>query len=309
MSPSIEFIDVHKRYGAHAVLRGATFSVRRGEILGLLGPNACGKTTTLRLLAGFLAPDSGDIRLCNESTAANLPAARRRIGYLPERAPLYDALRVRDYLDFIAAAKGLAGGARRRATEQAASDFSLEGVLRKPIGALSKGYRQRVGLAQATIGDPEVLLLDEATNGLDALQMVEVRALIRRGSAGRAVVFCSHLMQEVTALCDRVVVLHEGRTVALPEGDEVPRIEMRFQGLAAAAAMELLAPLAGVSEPHAVEEEGATVFRCRAATPLVADALARAVIGRARLLALETHRMSLEDRFLLAVSGTRGARP
>ena len=147
MSPSIEFLEVRKRYGAQPVLRGVSFAVQRGEILGLLGPNGCGKTTTLRLVAGFLSPDSGEVRVCGEALGSGSVAARRRIGYLPERAPLYDALRVRDYLGFIAAAKGVPRDARARAIDQAVHDFALDSVARKPIGTLSKGYRQRVGLA------------------------------------------------------------------------------------------------------------------------------------------------------------------
>ena len=138
MSPSIEFLEVRKRYGAQPVLRGVSFAVQRGEILGLLGPNGCGKTTTLRLVAGFLSPDSGEVRVCGEPIGSGSLAARRRIGYLPERAPLYDALRVHDYLDFVAAAKGVLRAARAHAIERAIADFALESVARKPVGMLSK---------------------------------------------------------------------------------------------------------------------------------------------------------------------------
>ena len=306
MSPSIEFIDVRKRYGAQPVLRGISFAVQRGEILGLLGPNGCGKTTTLRLVAGFLSPDSGEVRVCGEAIGSGSVAARRRIGYLPERAPLYDALRVRDYLGFVAAAKGVARNVRVRAIDQAVHDFGLNSVERKPIGALSKGYRQRVGLAQATLADPEVLLLDEATNGLDALQIVEARALILRGSAGRAVIFCSHLMQEVTALCDRVIVLHEGRTVAMADAAAAPRLELRLAGIDAGAALRLLAAVPGVSDAQARTEGGGggsvIVFDCHIESPQVADALARCALTAGRLLALETKHATLEDRFIAAVT-------
>ena len=302
MSPSIEFIDVRKRYAAQPVLRGVSFAVQRGEILGLLGPNGCGKTTTLRLVAGFLSPDSGEVRVCGEAIGSGSVAARRRIGYLPERAPLYDALRVRDYLGFIAAVKGLARSARARAIDQAVHDFALDSVAHKPIGNLSKGYRQRVGLAQATLADPEVLLLDEATNGLDALQIVEARALIRRGSAGRAVIFCSHLMQEVTALCDRVIVLHQGRTVAMADAGAAPRLELRMTGIAIDAALRLLAAVRGVSDARARAEGRVVVFDCRIESPEVADALARCALTAGRLLGLETKHPSLEDRFIAAVT-------
>jgi ABC-2 type transport system ATP-binding protein len=309
LSPSIEFLEVRKRYGAQPVLRGVSFAVQRGEILGLLGPNGCGKTTTLRLAAGFLSPDSGEVRVCGEPIGSGSLAARQRIGYLPERAPLYDALRVRDYLDFVAAAKGVTRAKRTAAIDQAIADFALGGVAHKPIGTLSKGYRQRVGLAQATLADPEVLLLDEATNGLDALQIVEARALIRRGSAGRAVIFCSHLMQEVTALCDRVIVLHEGRTLAMAEATAAPRLELRMTGLDAEAAMRMLSAVPGVSDGSARDEAGVVVFDCRIDSPEVADALARCAVVSGRLLALETKHPTLEDRFIAAVTQGEAVTP
>ena len=309
MSPSIEFLDVRKSYGAQPVLRGVSFAVQRGEILGLLGPNGCGKTTTLRLVAGFLSPDSGEVRVCGEPLGSGSLAARRRIGYLPERAPLYDALRVHDYLDFVAAAKGVLRPARAQAIERAIVDFALESVVRKPVGMLSKGYRQRVGLAQATLADPEVLLLDEATNGLDALQIVEARALIRRGSAGRAVIFCSHLMQEVTALCDRVIVLHEGRTVAMADAAAAPRLELRMSGTNAEAALAQLSAVTGVSDAHVRDENGIVVFDCQADSPEVADALARSALVCARLLSLEVKHPTLEDRFIAAVTQRHAATP
>jgi ABC-2 type transport system ATP-binding protein len=298
-------VEVRKQYGAHPVLRGVSFGVQRGEIVGLLGPNGCGKTTTLRLIAGFLSPDSGSVRVCGQTLGSGSLAARRHIGYLPEKPPLYDALRVADYLDFVAAAKGLRGPACRQAVEQAMTDYALTGVPRKIIGTLSKGYRQRVGLAQATLGGPEVLLLDEATNGLDALQMVEARQLIRAGSQGRAVVFCSHLMQEVAALCDRVLVLHEGRTVELGEAAPTPQFALRLDGIGAADALALAQAVPGVSAAEARAEGNTVLLRCTGATPDVADALARALLAHGRLLALEVQRATLEDRFIAAMQRER----
>jgi ABC-2 type transport system ATP-binding protein len=302
LAASIEFSDVYKRYGAQPVLRGLNFHVNPGEIVGLLGPNGCGKTTTLRLIAGFLTPDAGQVRVSGQAVGSGSLATRRRIGYLPEKPPLYDALRVQDYLDFVAAAKGLAGDARRRAVGLAMERYALVQVARQVIATLSKGYRQRVGLAQATLAEPEVLLLDEATNGLDALQIVETRQLIRAGSQGRAVVFCSHLMQEVAALCDRVLVLHEGRTVALDDESRATRLLLRLQGLGAAQAQALLDAVPGVSDGRCEAAGAELVYRCTAHSPLVADALARAVLPHGQLLALEVQRASLEDRFIAAMA-------
>lgn len=301
MSASVEFLEVRKQYGAHPVLKGVSFSVQRGEIVGLLGPNGCGKTTTLRLIAGFLSPDEGTVRVCGEAVGSGSLAARRHIGYLPEKPPLYDALRVSDYLDFVAAAKGLSGSALRQAVERALQDYALTHMRRRIIGTLSKGYRQRVGLAQATLGEPEVLLLDEATNGLDALQMVEARQLIRAGSQGRAVVFCSHLMQEVAALCDRVLVLHEGRTIELGEPSAQPQLDLQLAGLDTADALALLRAVPGVRGAEGRAEGGTVHLSCTVDAPEVADALARAVLPRGRLLSLALRQPTLEDRFIAAM--------
>ncbi len=212
MQSAVVLQDVCKSFGPRQVLHSLNISVGPGEIVGLLGPNGSGKTTTLRLMAGFYTPDSGRITICGRQPAAGRGNAD--IGYLPERAPLYDSLTVLQYLDFGARVK-VAGAAqaRRLAIEEAIDGFDLQGVAGTVIGRLSKGQRQRVGLAQAVLNDPPVLLLDEATNGLDPLQIVEARAMIRRCAKGRAVVFSSHLMQEVEALCTRIVILSQGRLV------------------------------------------------------------------------------------------------
>ncbi len=200
MQPAVALHQVCKSFGPRQVLHSLSLSVAPGEIVGLLGPNGSGKTTTLRLMAGFYTPDSGRVTVCGRQPAPGRGNAD--IGYLPERAPLYDALTVMQYLQFGAGVKVAGGaGARRLAIERAIDGFDLQAVARSAIGRLSKGQRQRVGLAQAVLNDPPVLLLDEATNGLDPVQI------------GRAVVFSSHLMQEVEALCTRIVILQQGRLV------------------------------------------------------------------------------------------------
>ncbi|MFT4100177.1 MAG: ABC transporter ATP-binding protein [Burkholderiaceae bacterium] len=231
---AIVFEHVDKSFGSRQVLHRLDFRVEPGEIVGLLGPNGSGKTTTLRLIAGFYRPDAGRVAItaCGTPRADAVDAragagdhgpdrrdASRRgpghaIGYLPERAPLYDALTVDHYLQFVARCKGLRGEALRADVDRAVRAFDLDGVRRSAIGRLSKGFRQRVGLAQAILGDPSVLLLDEATNGLDPMQIVEARRMIRAAARGRAVVFSSHLMQEVQALCTRALILRRGRLIA-----------------------------------------------------------------------------------------------
>lgn len=224
--PVLELTGLVRNYGRRSVLRDVGLSIGRGEIVGLLGPNGSGKTTLLRIAAGLIWPDAGTVRLGGAAFTPAVVAARRNIGYLPERVPLYDPFRVEAYLGFIAAARGLRRAARRRAVAAALAACDLTAVRRQVIGQLSKGYRQRTGLAQALIGEPELLLLDEPTNGLDPLQIVEARHLITQAAHGRAVIFSTHILQEVEALCTRVVYLHEGRLLDLgaPAG-AAPEIE------------------------------------------------------------------------------------
>ncbi len=292
MTETVALEGVWKFFGRRAALSDVSFTVRRGEIVGLLGPNGSGKTTMLRAVAGYFAPDRGTVRVCGEAIGPDSSAVRRRVGYLPERPPLYESLAVRHYLAFVAAAKGLHGPARGAATDEAIAAFSLGEVASRRIGSLSKGFRQRVGLAQATLGHPEVLVLDEATNGLDPLQIVDARAMIRKGSEGKAVLFSSHLMQEVAALCHRVVILYRGRIVGIDRpGAASAMIELEVAGLAAGDGVALFAAIEGVREVAAAPNPEATavVFRCTAQPGCdPRDALARAAVARGRLLALRT---------------------
>ena len=198
------------------MLDGLGLSVRRGEIVGLLGPNGSGKTTTLRIAAGLLWPEAGELRIAGHRMCPADTALRTRIGYLPERVPLYDPFTVRAYLEFVAGARGLRGAARRAGVARVLAAFNLESAERRLIGQLSKGFRQRVGLAQALVGEPDVLLLDEPTNGLDPFQVVEARAMIRAAAENRGVIFSTHVLQEVAALCTRVVFLRDGALIDLP---------------------------------------------------------------------------------------------
>jgi ABC-2 type transport system ATP-binding protein len=215
-------IEVHglvKTYGAKRAVDGVSFVVRRGDILGFLGPNGAGKSTTMKLITGFLRPDAGRATVDGIDVAADPVGVKRRLGYLPESAPAYPEMTVEEFLDFIADVRGFRAAAPRRAQVDRAVALTHLGAVRKQtIETLSKGFKQRVGFAQALLHDPPVLVLDEPTDGLDPNQKNEVRALIKRMSAEKAVILSTHILEEVEAICNRVIIISRGRVVA----DETP---------------------------------------------------------------------------------------
>jgi ABC-2 type transport system ATP-binding protein len=210
----IEVTGLSKRYHDLQAVDGISFKVQKGELLGFLGPNGAGKTTTMRILTGTLSASAGKAVVAGFDVFDQPLEVKRRLGYLPETPPLYEELDVRAYLRFVGQLKGL--GKKKLVAEVArvAAACGVEGVLGRRIGNLSKGYKQRVGLAQALLGDPEVLILDEPTIGLDPNQIAEIRTLIRTLSANHTVILSTHLLPEVTQICTRVVIIHRGRIVA-----------------------------------------------------------------------------------------------
>lgn len=210
----IEAENLAKTFGAKTAVDGVSFTVARGEVLGFLGPNGAGKSTTMRMITGFIPPSAGRARVCGFDMAGDAVAGKRRIGYLPESAPLYSEMSVLAFLRFIAGMRGLAGESARAAVRRAVEMCSLESVLGQPIDTLSKGFRHRTCLAQAVLHDPEVLVLDEPTDGLDPNQKHEVRALIRRMGENKAIVFSTHILEEVEAVCTRAIIIDRGRIVA-----------------------------------------------------------------------------------------------
>ncbi|MGB9919112.1 MAG: ABC transporter ATP-binding protein [Moorellales bacterium] len=205
---------VSKNFGPKVAVQEVSFSVEPGEILGLLGPNGAGKTTTLRLITGYMPPSRGRITVSGIDVAANPLAVKRRLGYLPEQPPLYPELTVREYLAFVARVKGWRGAEANRRVDEAMARAGVEEVAGRLIGHLSRGYRQRVGLAQAFLGDPELLILDEPTVGLDPVQIAEVRQLIKDLAGKHTVVLSSHILPEVNQVCHRVVIMNQGRVLA-----------------------------------------------------------------------------------------------
>jgi len=209
---SITVNHITKNYGAQKALDDVSFSVGSGEIVGFLGPNGAGKSTMMKILTCFLPPTSGTAAVCGSDTSTDSLTVRRNVGYLPEHNPLYLDLYVKEYLDLVAGLQGVKGRAAR--VKKMIDQVGLGPEQHKRIGALSKGYRQRVGLAQAMIHDPQVLILDEPTSGLDPNQLVDVRALIKQIGKEKTVLLSTHIMQEVEAVCDRVIIIDHGKVVA-----------------------------------------------------------------------------------------------
>jgi ABC-2 type transport system ATP-binding protein len=214
MSALIEIEGLTKRFGGFTAVDHVSFDVQRGEVLGFLGPNGAGKSTTMRMLAGFITPSSGSARICGHDVTSDGVKARRRLGYLPEGAPTYPDMAVEDFLAFTGRIRGFSGGDLQDRIAQAIHLTTLEDVRRLPIETLSKGFKRRVGLAQALLHDPDVLVLDEPTDGLDPNQKHEVRALIQSMAAQKAIIISTHILEEVDAVCTRAIVIANGRVVA-----------------------------------------------------------------------------------------------
>ncbi|MEM9727872.1 MAG: ATP-binding cassette domain-containing protein [Myxococcota bacterium] len=220
---------LHKRYGSRLAVDDLSFSVERGEIVGFLGPNGAGKTTTLRMLTGYLAPTSGRIEIDGIDAVANSIEARAKIGYMPEGVPLYREMRVSEYLRHRAQLKHVMGA--RTAAERALELAGVADAKSRIIGQLSKGYRQRVGLADALIADPPLLVLDEPTSGLDPNQVRQFRELVRNFGDGKTLFVSTHILSEVQAICDRVIIIRRGQKVADLVLDETTRLEEVFAEL------------------------------------------------------------------------------
>jgi len=220
--------DITKVYGKEKALDGVSFSIETGEIVGFLGPNGAGKTTMMKIITGFIPQTSGEVTVNGLSVITNPLEVKKQIGYLPENNPLYDELYVREYLRYVAGLYNTAN--KRERMEEIIEMTGLHDEQKKKIGQLSKGYKQRVGLAQALIHDPEVLILDEPTSGLDPNQIIEIRNLISRVGKQKTVLLSTHIMQEVEAICDRVIIIKEGRIVAdETKGNMLKYIDEEYQ--------------------------------------------------------------------------------
>ena len=303
----IEVQHLTKRYGPFTAVHDISFSVERGEILGFLGPNGAGKTTTMRVLTGYMPPTEGTAVVAGFNIAEKPIEAKRRTGYLPETPPLYTDMGVREYLDFCARIKGVPRNERQKRVATVMERTRVADMADRQCGKLSKGYRQRVGLAQALLHNPEVLILDEPTAGLDPKQINETRQLIKELRGDHTVVLSTHILPEVSQTCTRVVIINKGKVVAVDtpdnltsrlRGSETIYVQVDAMGADAAGALAGLAGVTRVSSADARDGVLGLEVESEAGRDVRRD-LAAAIVTRGwGLLELRPLRMSLEDVFL-----------
>jgi ABC-2 type transport system ATP-binding protein len=314
----IEADSLVKRYGPFEAVKGVSFSIERGQVVGLLGPNGAGKTSIMRILTCYHFPTAGTARVDSHDVLTHPGEVRQAVGYLPENAPLYDDMKVKEYLAFIADVRGLAGQRRGERLGLVVDTCGLSEVYGREIRRLSKGYRQRVGLAQAILHDPAVLVLDEPTSGLDPNQIVEIRALIRSLGQEKTVVLSTHILQEVEALCRRILIMNAGRLVAQGTPEEIARglkegvvLSVAFKGPVAPALVQTLDTLPGVRAVSAVRrlaDDRVEVDLDIAAGGDPSEAVYDWAVARGcKILGMRTEKTHLEEIFALLTKGGRDA--
>ena len=303
----IEVQHLTKRYGPFTAVNDVSFKVERGEILGFLGPNGAGKTTTMRVLTGYMPPTEGKAIVGGFDVFEQPIEAKRRTGYLPETPPLYPDMTVRDYLTFVAKIKGVARGERSARINTVMERTRIADMANRHCGKLSKGYKQRVGLAQALLHNPDVLILDEPTAGLDPKQIIETRQLIKELAGDHTIILSTHILPEVSQTCERVVIINKGKVVAIDtpdnltaklRGSETMYVQVDSNGLDAG---ETLRQIAGVTRVGVADSRGsATGFEIESDQGRdIRRELAAAIVRQGwGLLELRPMRMSLEDIFL-----------
>ena len=308
----IQVDHLTKRYGPVTAVEDVSFSVEKGKIVGFLGPNGAGKSTTMKILSCFMPASGGTARIAGFDVFSQSIEVRRRIGYLPENAPLYLDLPVAAYLDFVAEVKGVPRAGRRARVDEVMERCFVADMRNRLIGKLSKGYRQRVGLAQALLGDPEVLILDEPTIGLDPKQIAEIRALIRSLAGQHTVILSTHILPEVSMVCDSIIVINRGRIVAQGTQSELveqvfptARVEVEVAGPADAVAAALRSVPGVLRVTPTPSRDGAAAFAVESPRDRdVRGELVQLVLGRGwRLLELHQAGMSLEEVFIRVVAG------
>jgi ABC-2 type transport system ATP-binding protein len=305
---AISLASVSKHYGSKAVIHDVSFDVKKGEIVGFLGPNGAGKTTTMRMIAGFTTATSGRVTVLGYDMATEHQDAARQIGYLPEHPPLYDVLDVATYLGFVARVKSIHRRAVRGEVDRVITACGLEAVVHREIFKLSKGYRQRVGLAQALLGDPAVLLLDEPTAGLDPAQIHETRETIRQAGQSCAVLLSTHILPEATLICQRVAVIIDGRLLAIDSPDRLQRasehssnveLEVTAPSAELRDALQSIDGVHGVSMQPIAGRESAWRVECHVDAERDVEAqIARTIAARWSLHRIDRRQPTLENVFL-----------
>ncbi len=314
MTPVIVADQLSRWYGPRLAVDRVSLEVNPGEVMGLLGPNGSGKTTILRIVTGYLRPSSGTVRVAGLDVVDDALPARRRVGYVPEDAPLYGGMGVREFLGFMARIKGLSGAAARQEVDGACERLALGAVAGVQIGRLSRGFRQRVAIAQALLNRPDVLVLDEPTNGLDPRQIIEMRELIRSLAGAHTILVTSHILGEIQKVADRAAILLNGRLLAvhtLRSEDSRQRLRLRVRGPEdeIRAVLASVKGVLGVSVERAFRTDLATYFVEAEPVP-VAEALAAALVGGGfGMLELSEAPVDLEALFLRLTgeSGTPAA--
>jgi ABC-2 type transport system ATP-binding protein len=302
-----------KEFGAKRVVDNVSLTVTRGEVLGFLGPNGAGKSTTMKMITGYLRPTAGSSVICGEDVLENPIAAKRHMGYLPEGAPLYPDMSPRGFLEFIASIRGLRGAEKRQAVDRSIEMTQLAEVLAQPIDTLSKGFKRRVGLAQALLHDPDVLILDEPTDGLDPNQKHEVRKLIHQIASRKAIVISTHILEEVDAVCSRAVVIARGKVIADDTPAELAARAPRHNSISFTApadkAEAIKTALGGIEGVKCVQDCGTAQGRAQiTAFPKpgaeIATAVAeRAAAGNWAITNLQQERGNLDEVFRTLTGG------
>ena len=308
-TPIIQVKDLTKYYGSHLAVEDIDFTVRQGEILGLLGPNGAGKSTTIRMVTGYLRPSAGRIHIAGHDIVEEPLVTKHMVGYLPESAPIYPEMVVYEYLCYVARVRGVPEREITDEIRRVAGLCGLNSVMHQAFNELSRGYRQRVGLAHAIIGDPEILILDEPTSGLDPNQIVEIRGFIKDIGKEKTVIFSSHILSEVEAICDRIVIIHRGK-IAADSTPEALKRSMRgslvllvtLENARFPKVQTALAAVGGVSEVGRVTDHGSASDGSVTVRIICDEQARRAVYRRIRseewvVLELHVEENSMEDAF------------
>jgi len=293
---SISVNHLIKTYGSQVAVNDISFTIGKGEVVGFLGPNGAGKSTTMKMITGFLPADAGEIEVCGIKVSPHNISSHRKIGYLPEANPLYHEMYVREYLEFVSGVYQIKEKANR--IEEVIKMVGLTTESHKKIGQLSKGYKQRVGLAAALIHDPEVLILDEPTSGLDPNQIVEIRSVIQTLAANKTILFSSHIMQEVEAVCNRVIIIHKGNIVADDnlaslQGTQNFGVTVRFSQPVSDQKLQELSGVQQIQNPG----PNTYILYCQDAEAVKKQLLQFSINNNLDIVSLQTDSRSLENIF------------